>query len=70
MYLFKIELKDKVKEKIKSRELAKEIGVHEVQISRILNNKSKTSKPVAYLLTKLIDKNAEIDDYFVNIKER
>ena len=69
MYLFKEELKDEITSKFKIRYLANEIGIHEVQLYRILNNKSKTSKPVAYLFTKLINKEAEIEDYFVNVKE-
>lgn len=69
MYVFKEELRKDVLRKFKMKYLAKEIGIHEVQLSRIINNKSKTSKPVAYLLTKLIDKEAEISDYFINTKE-
>jgi len=68
MYLFKEEKKDEILLKFKIRHLANEIGIHEVQLYRILNNKSKTSKPVAYLFTKLIDKDAEIEDYFINLK--
>ena len=68
MYVFKEERKDEVLSKFKIRHLANEIGIHEVQLYRILNNKSKTSKPVAYLFTKLVDKDAEIQDYFISLR--
>ena len=68
MYVFKEERKDEVLSKFKVRYLAKEIGIHEVQLYRILNNKSKTSKPVAYIFTKLVDKDKEIDDFFIKMR--
>ena len=69
MYLFKKELRDEILKKYKMKYLANMIGIHEIHLSKILHNKSKTSKPVAYLFTKLIDKDAEISDYFINTKE-
>ena len=68
MYLFKLELRDEILKKFKLGNLAREIGIHPVQLSRILSNKSKTTKPVAYLFTKLIDKDKDIQDYFIRVR--
>ena len=65
MYLFRKEKVEEITKRFKIKQLAKEIGIHEVQLSRIIHNKSKTSKPVAYIFTKLVDKEAEINDYFI-----
>lgn len=67
MYLFKKELKQEITDKYKISYLAKQIGIHQVQLYRILDNKTNTSKPVAYLFTKLIDKEKEIDDFFTKV---
>lgn len=64
MYLFKNEMKNEVLSKYKIKYFADEIGITAIQMSRIINGKSKTSKPVAYLFTKLADNTKEIEDYF------
>ena len=68
MYLFKTELKDEVLAKYKIKYLASRIGITATQLSRIINCKSKTTKPVAYIFVKLLDSEKEIEDYFVRIK--
>lgn len=65
MYLFKQELKEEVLSKYKIKYFADKIGITAIQMSRIINCKSKTSKAVAYLFTKLVDNTKEIEDYFV-----
>lgn len=59
----------KIKEKVYLRfkgnkKIADEIGITREALSRILNGKQKTKKAVAYLIVKLYDSEAEIDDYF------
>jgi hypothetical protein len=46
---------------------AKEIGVNISTLSRILHRKQKCSKILAYCITKYIEQNAEINDYFTRI---
>lgn len=56
-----------IKESIKienQREFAKDIGIDECTLSRILNKKQKASKILAYCITKKINENSDINDYF------
>ena len=46
---------------------AKEIGVDISTLSRILHKKQNCSKIMAYCITKYIDPEAEISDYFLKI---
>lgn len=68
MYSFKAECKEEIVSKFKIRNIAKQIGISQVQLYRIINNKSNASKPVAYLFTKLIDSEKEIDDFFIRVR--
>ena len=40
------------------------IGISRVYLTNILNGKQLCSKIVAYCITKYLDENAEIEDYF------
>ena len=51
------------------KESAREIGIAEETLSRILRGKQGCSKLVAFCITKIYDKNAEISDYFVFERE-
>ena len=54
---------------IKNKSTAsKAIGISRVYLSNILNGNVLCSKPVAYCITKFINKEAEIKDYFVIAK--
>jgi transcriptional regulator with XRE-family HTH domain len=54
--------------KIKNqRQFAKEIGIDECTLSRILHKKQRVSKILAYCITKKINENADIKDYFVKV---
>ena len=64
MYLFKKELKEGITKKIKISYLADNTGVSRVYLSNIINSKVAVKKAIAYCITKLIDKDAEIEDYF------
>ena len=62
MYKFRQDLNFK----IKHQEIAaKEIGITQPTLSNIINGKVACRKVVAYCITKYIDINAEIEDYFI-----
>ena len=46
---------------------SEKIGIDISTLSRILHKKQKCSKIMAYCITKYIDQNAEINDYFTRI---
>ena len=62
MYRFKKELFMNIK--INQKNLANEIGLSRQYINGVINNKYNCRKIVAYAMTKLIDSDAEISDYF------
>lgn len=47
------------------KQTAELIGIAPETLSKILNGKVKTTKVLAYCITKCYDKDAEILDYFV-----
>lgn len=46
------------------KERAREIGIAEETLCRILKGKQGCSKLVAFCITKIYNRNAEIQDYF------
>ena len=62
MYRFKKELFINIK--INQKNIADEIGLSRQYINGVINNKYNCRKLVAYAMTKLIDRDAEINDYF------
>lgn len=46
---------------------SKKIGIDISTLSRILHRKQKCSKILAYCITKYININAEIEDYFTRV---
>ena len=60
MYLFK----DK-NIKIHKTNASKVIGISRVYLTDIMNQRKLCSKIVAYCITKYLDSEAEIEDYFV-----
>lgn len=62
MYRFKKELFINIK--INQKNLADEIGLSRQYINGVINNKYNCRKIVAYAMTKLINSDAEISDYF------
>lgn len=44
--------------------VANQIGLHPDTLRKVLNGKIVCSKLAAYCITKFIDSNAEIEDYF------
>lgn len=49
---------------IRQREIAKKVGITEETLSRVINRKQTTTKTTAFCIVKMIDGNAEIEDYF------
>lgn len=62
-------LKEGVKPKIKQVEACKVIGITQPTLSIIMNRKVACRKVVAYCITKYIDQNAEIEDYFDRVRD-
>ncbi len=48
--------------------IAREVGLAIETINRIFNRKQGCSKTTAYCIVKIINENAEIEDYFEKIK--
>ena len=60
------QFKDKDTAKMYNKEeMAKVIGLHPVTLRRIITGKQLCSKLVAYCITKFLDDEAEITDYFI-----
>lgn len=64
MYMFKSNINLKY---INKAEASKIIGVSRVTLSNVLNRKCACRKVVAYCITKFINNNAEITDYFEEV---
>ena len=60
-------LKKKIKLDKKQRELAKEIGITEYTLSRILSGKQSCSKPVAILIAE--KSNQKLEEIFIENKK-
>ena len=67
MYIFKKETIENVGFSKTQKMMAEIIGVSEGYFSKILNSKRKCSKILAYSITKTLDKNKEIEDFFERI---
>lgn len=65
MYRFKKELFTNIK--INQSKMAKEIGLSFQYVNGVINNRFYCRKLVAYAMTKLINSNAEINDYFERV---
>lgn len=65
MYKFKKDKYEEVINKYKIKGMAEKIGITATYLSLILNNKTECKKTVAYCISKAIDSEAEIEDYFI-----
>ena len=66
MYTFK----DKnVAKMFNKTQMAKVIGLNPDTLRRVINGKQECSKLVAYCITKCLDDESEIEDYFVKTGE-
>lgn len=68
MYSFKAEKLQEVKGKYKLGHLASIVGISSTLMSQIINGHRSCPKPTAFCITKMIDKEAEIEDYFNMVK--
>lgn len=66
MYIYKKENKIKINQ----TNASKIIGLTQPTLSNILNRKVTCRKVVAFCITKYIDENAKIDDFFEKVKEK
>ena len=48
-------------------ELARRIGISRPTLSNILNKKQPCNKPEAYIITKILNNEKEIKDFFIEI---
>jgi hypothetical protein len=64
MYVFK----EGVNIKVNQTKAGEIIGLTQPTLSNILNRKVACRKVVAYCITKYINENAEIEDYFERVK--
>lgn len=67
MYLLKEEIIKELEGKYRKDYFAKEIGISNTYVSFIFNRKRPCPKRIAYCFTKVINNNAEIDDYFERV---
>lgn len=65
MYMFKKINKKDVLNGRTITYMAKEIGITNQYLTNIFNHKISCSKLVAYCITKFLNSNAEINDYFI-----
>lgn len=67
MYRFKEEKRNEIVNKYKLTHIADEIGINISTLSRIINGKQTCKKVVALCITKMIDQEKEINEYFYQI---
>ena len=65
--VIKEEVAKTIKKRFKGIYIAKEVGISPSYVSLILDGKKSCAKRTAFCFTKVIDKDAEIDDYFERI---
>ena len=63
-YMLKEDEAKKIKAKYRNSYIANEIGISQTYVSIILNRKRHIPKRLAYLFTKVIDSESEINDLF------
>ena len=64
MYMFK----KNIQIKINQTKASNVIGLAQPNLSKILNRKIACRKVTAFCITKYIDENAEIEDFFERVK--
>lgn len=64
MYTFKAELYEEIKYKYRINHMATSIGLTGGYLSQIFRAMKTCPKTTAYAITKTLNENAEIEDYF------
>lgn len=68
MYLFSREYKDELLGGRTITYVANKIGITSQFLTSVLNGKRNCSKLVAYCIVKCLHQEAELEDYFVEVK--
>lgn len=68
-YILKEDVAELVKEKYKTNYIATKLGLSNCYVSLILHRRRKISKHVAYSFVKLLNSEAEINDYFILVRK-
>lgn len=64
MYSIKEEISKELREKYNMTNLAKRCGLSKGYVSLVMRGKKFKSKAIAFTITKMIDENKEIQDFF------
>lgn len=67
-YILKEEIADIFSKRYRNKYLSDELGISGTYVSLILHRKQKIPKRIAIAFTKVIDPEANIDDYFEMVK--
>lgn len=67
MYIFKKEKLENLGFSTTQKKMAEDIGISEGYFSKILNSKRKCSKVLAYAITKRLNNDKEIEDFFERV---
>ena len=67
MYKIKEETANLIRTRYKAKYVAETIGVSAILLSLVMRNKKPASKKIAYAITKFLNPEAEIEDYFERI---
>ena len=68
-YILKEEIANIIKEKYKTSYIANKLGLSVCYISLILHRNRIVNKHIAYSFSKVINNEAEVDDYFDAVKK-
>lgn len=63
-YMLKENASKDIRRKYKNEYLVQQVGISKVYLSLILNRHRVCSKQVAYCITKAINSEAEVEDFF------
>ena len=66
-YTLKKDMKSEIKKKYKCMYIAEQLGKTQSYISLVINRKLSIPKTTAYAFTKVLNSEAEIEDYFDRI---
>lgn len=67
MYVFKKEILENLGFSKTQKQMAEIIGVSESYFSKIINSKRKCTKILAYSITKTLNEQSEISDFFERV---
>ena len=66
-YMLKDSIVEKIREKYRLDYIANQVGISLTYMSLIMNKQKHCSKLTAYAITKTLNSDAEIEDYFERI---